>query len=392
MAGELIYSSNTNNTGNISTLQCAELEVSVLVTNPPFTGGSLRVYIDDIEVDSVSISSSNNTYSNSFTSGGNIRVELTASFGSTSGDIEIFCVFPPKDLFKLGDIKPKNIALGDKNVVEIRKGDNLVWEGLVSPGQVEFTEPGTYQWTVPKRVKRVSAVAVGAGGGGIFNYGTPSSTSYSGGSGGGLAYATFNVTPGQVLNIRVGEGGKGTYGQPAPPGGESFVQEGDTYKVRASGGSGAVNGGNAPGGTNLVGSGGTGGTSEAGDGDTIYARPGGGGAAGYSGNGGKGVWGQYRSGGNGSGGGGGGGAFEGGGGGVGIYGQGSNGSGGSTSSNQGKGGSSGGPGIKGGGGLFGGGQSADSSTSNPGGNGAVRIIWGNKEVVREYPSTNTEDY
>lgn len=28
----------------------------------------------------------------------------------------------------------------------------------------------------------------------------------------------------------------------------------------------------------------------------------------------------------------------------------------------------------------------------PTGGGAVRIIWGNSKIIREYPSTNTEDY
>lgn len=366
MAGELIYSSNTNNTGNISTLQCAEIEVSVLVTSPPLIGGNLRVYIDDVQVDSVSISSSNNTYSNSFTSGGNIRVELTASFGSTSGDIDIFCVFPPKDLFKLGDTKPKNVVLGNKNVLEIRKGDNLVWEGFASPGQVEFTEPGTYQWTVPKRVKRVSAVAVGAGGG-------------NNGGGGGLAYDTFYVEKGDVLDIVVGS--SGTSGQ----GGSSSIENNGNILIKATGGLSA--GDNRFRGTNEVGKGSGGG---------LATNNSAGGAAGYSGFGGTATTSNSSPGQ----GGGGGSSFPrsgtsgGGGGGVGIYGEGGSGAGGDPdgTTSYGRGGRGGSGGQRAHANRVGGNFGGGGGTTQRGSHGAVRIIWGNKEVVREYPSTNTEDY
>ena len=68
-------------------------------------------------------------------------------------------------------------------------------------GEVTYTLPGTYIWTAPPGVTRVSVVAVGGGGGGS-NHG-------EGGGGGGLGWGNVAVSPGQSYTIRVGEGGRG---------------------------------------------------------------------------------------------------------------------------------------------------------------------------------------
>ena len=273
-------------------------------------------------------------------------------------------------------------------------------------GQVEFTTPGTYTWTVPADVTSISVVCVGGGGGGgDWNNGL------QGGGGGGLGYKNnITVVPGTTLGYQVGAGGAGggtnVDGQ---DGGESWFiniyvvrgfggKGGAQYSPKALGGSFIGDGGGAGGGAHIaVGAGGSGG---------------GGGAGGYSGNGGDG---GNNSGsvaptaGAGGGGGGGGGASTGGdngaggGGGVGIYGQGTNGAAGVSGTNVGTGGGAGSSGTAGAtgesnttdgvnrggaGGLFGGGG-GNSATSGNGGGGAVRIIWpGN---VRQFPSTRTAD-
>ena len=273
-------------------------------------------------------------------------------------------------------------------------------------GQVEFTTPGTYTWTVPADVTSISVVCVGGGGGGgDWNNGL------QGGGGGGLGYKNnITVVPGTTIGYQVGGGGAGggsnTDGQ---DGGESWFSNinlvrgyggvgGAQYSPKALGGSFIGDGGGSGGGAHIaVGLGGSGG---------------GGGAGGYSGNGGDGGNNAgtipATSGTGGAGGGGGGASTSGdngagGGGGVGIYGEGTSGSAGISAALFGFGGGGGSGGTAGqtgksssyhgvnqggNGGLYGGGG-GNSQTSGNGGGGAVRIIWpGN---VRQFPSTRTAD-
>lgn len=77
-------------------------------------------------------------------------------------------------------------------------------------GSQTFTTPGTHNFTVPDGVSKITAYIFGAGGGGggcVNEY-------YGGGGGGGGAFmlASINVTPGQVLPVIVGAGGKGLAG------------------------------------------------------------------------------------------------------------------------------------------------------------------------------------
>lgn len=294
-------------------------------------------------------------------------------------------------------------------------------------GQQAYTTPGTYQWVCPANVTSVCVVCVG-GGGGARNQ---DDSRGDGGSGGGGALSWVNniaVSPNESFVIVVGKGGLGKVRANGEDGGDSYISRLDgTVLVSAGGGKGAtfaaaiVNGKvtliSFPGigGAVIVGSGGAGGNA----GDRLsncWFVGGGGGAGGYNGAGGKG--GRYDNGvavaplagaGGAGGGGGGGEGHAGAGGGVGIYGQGSNGtaglSAGSMSATRGGGGSNGGgggiatsstnpatvPALKGG--LYGGGGGASTYWQRDlyfgdGGNGAVRIIWGEN---RAFPSTNTGD-
>jgi hypothetical protein len=299
---------------------------------------------------------------------------------------------------------------GSNSFADIQIGTNMV----VIAGQIAYTTPGSYNWTVPNGLLNVSAVVVGGGG---ATYTGASNMSYGacGAGGGGLAYGNISVTPGETLTITVGAGGvaqnnSGT----ATAGGNSTIERADATILLLGGGgeAGDLNvlpspskAGGISGGTARLG-GGNGGASGSVTSDSAPGG-GGGGAGGYSGNGGKGSDSfSGLAGGSGSGGGGGGGG-EGGangtgagaGGGVGIYGQGTDGAGGSPTGAGGGGGSSGtsgqsAPGTPGtGGGLYGGGggggpDDVGSPAGATGGDGAVRIIWGTN---RYYPSTNTQD-
>jgi hypothetical protein len=230
------------------------------------------------------------------------------------------------------------------------------------PGQVAYTTPGTYSWTVPAGVTSVSVVAVGGGGG---------------------------------ISIA---GGNSSFGSEVIAGGGSAGSAGGVV-IAGQGGSGGAGGGGWP--------------------------SGGGGAGGYSGNGGNGSSSGSGSAGTGGGGGGGTintPNFTAGtrGGGVGILGQGANGAGGIRFGDG--SGSAGGAGSGGSGVTYGGGGAALSNEPGAGGGGgalawknnisvtagssitvtvgsagngyftpgvgAVRIIWG---PGRSFPSTNTAD-
>jgi hypothetical protein len=204
-------------------------------------------------------------------------------------------------------------------------------------GQQEYiSASGSFLFTVPAGVTQVSAVAVGGGGGGSGGE-VGRNEGMGGGGGGGLAYGTFAVTPGEVLNVNVGAGGTSSSGAAGTTGGTTSVQRGGTTLLGAGGGSGgpfrSTAGGAGGTSTGSVrqggGNGGAGGGASGND-----AGGGGGGAGGYTGNGGAGS-GTAAAGSNaaaGSGGGGGGPyTFRGqgfSGGGVGVYGAGATGTGG----------------------------------------------------------------
>jgi hypothetical protein len=289
---------------------------------------------------------------------------------------------------------------------------NTSFNYYTDPGQIEWTTPGTYTWTVHEGVTSVSVVCVGGGGGG------KSTGNQGGGAGGGLGWKNVSVTPGQVITVVVGAGGNGAGVAPTAGGNSYFLDMSTVYGGGGAAGDGGFSDFLSAGGTFLGdggGNGGQGGYAAQGEGG------GGGGAGGYAGNGGTGGWQpqttQYRASftgvaGSGGGGGGGGGKYIGvgygaGGGGVGIYGQGNNGAagqqdrdpdgtsraGGHTAGGGGSGGQTGfigsaysNGGLYGGGG--GGGQSLGGGTRGKGAGGAVRIIWGTN---RSYPSTNTGD-
>ena len=272
------------------------------------------------------------------------------------------------------------------------------------PGGVLFTTTGSHSFTIPNDVIAFSAVAVGGGGGGV-NFG---GSGGSGGGGGALAYVNqVECSPGEVWTVYVGHFGSRASNVQGGTGGDSYIEDPNGTKVlHAGGGTGGYTAfstiPNAPGGAVLVGDGGGAGGLGGGRGSSSDAG-GGGGAGGYSGAGGNGE--GYDRGGNaGSGGGGGGGAAGGSldaggaGGGVGLYGEGASGAAGVYTGGNGRPGGGGSGGENGssdpgstanpstGGNYGGGGGGAEQVNENGwGGQGAVRIIWGDE---RNFPSTD----
>ena len=115
-----------------------------------------------------------------------------------------------------------------------------------SNGTQTYTSAGTYTFTVPPGIHRVTIDAAGAGGGGAGGEEVGNGASGGGGgSGGFVQYQVLQVTPGEIITFTVGTGGAGApfVGRTtAAPGGSNG---GDTYASYGSntfvlhGGSGA---------------------------------------------------------------------------------------------------------------------------------------------------------
>jgi len=259
-------------------------------------------------------------------------------------------------------------------------------------GEIIAESPGTYSFTIPNGVTSISAVAVGGGGGGGGNSGVSGPGSSAGG-GGGLGWTNnISVTPGEVITISVGQGGAaGTSANPTS-GLDSYIEINGNRVVEGSGGErGTSNTNSASGGSGggFIGDGGGNG-GNGGNARNNGAGAGGGGAGGYTGDGGN-----ENS--NGSGGGGAGGqsinsrppGADGHGGGVGIFGEGASGTAGSP---DGRGGSNAptDPTFSTAGEFGGGGAGVEDDTNADGGiggDGAVRIIFGDG---RAFPNTNVD--
>jgi hypothetical protein len=105
--------------------------------------------------------------------------------------------------------KIKKVYVGDANGKA-----RLVWQSIVEAGSVKFTSSTT--WTVPSGIKKIDIFCVGGGGGAGGSYKTVNAGSswsqkyYYGSCGAGGYTATklsYDVTPGQQLQITVGQGG-----------------------------------------------------------------------------------------------------------------------------------------------------------------------------------------
>lgn len=156
------------------------------------------------------------------------------------------------------------------------------------PGTKEFVTPGTYSWVVPSGVYNILVVLNGAGGGGggFYTFVGGGGNSGGGGGSGGIFVDMIPVTPGETIQIVVGNGGnRGTDGYHPTPGssgegggyskfkssyayGGSGGQPGSQYGTGSggSGGSGGGYGGTGQGGQSGS-NGGTGGKNPSGIGD-----------------------------------------------------------------------------------------------------------------------------
>ena len=260
-----------------------------------------------------------------------------------------------------------------------------------------FTYPAQrHTFTVPEGVTSITAVAIGAGGGGDFYQGINTVYMATSGWGGDLSYANnISVTPGETLYIYVGQQGSSTGAwsyynvtnylpTEGWAGGSSRIERSDgTVLLRAKGGNGGGTASYSYNNDSNIGDV----SYSGGSGITGGTQGGGGGAAGYAGDGGDGntASSTARLPAANSGAAAGGNANQGGGG-VGLYGL------GNTATSAGEGGSGGGnagagSGMGSDGGLYGGGAGGGTTFYNKGtaSHGAVRILWNGNA---SFPSTN----
>jgi hypothetical protein len=351
-------------------------------------------------------------------------LDLTSTFNNI---YSVYVVEPDSKLFRITLDATDSIGNRSRPTPEIVTIENKALPEEVFYGNLPAVWSSQYEeeytLKVPAGITEVSAIVVGGGGSGAggVNKGntTNSTTGGGGGEGGALAYGTFSVTPGEILYIQTGSGGGAVdpagggsaKGKRGYQGGTSFIKRtsfAGTTLLQATGGKGGTVYGvtySAPpsafSGTEVIGGGlGGAGGDHAEQEFGVRDAGGGGGAGGYSGNGGYGA--GYGTSpttpaaGSGGGGAGGqrgtGGQSPHAGGGVGIIAEGASGVVGNSTKN-----GSSGPIFAGGGGDGGQGWSSSSydaygDNSTAGGSGAVRIIWGNINNTREYPSTNTGNF
>jgi len=100
-----------------------------------------------------------------------------------------------------------------------------------------YTSHGEYSFTVPAGVTKLKIEAWGAGGGG-FTW--PGGHAHAGGSGGYSVDPVVPVSPGEVLTVRVGEGGKAcnSVRECGAAGGGSGVRRADGTLILVAGGGG----------------------------------------------------------------------------------------------------------------------------------------------------------
>jgi hypothetical protein len=338
---------------------------------------------------------------------------MNGTFQIVNSGVEKITITANKDFTNINEEITENFSIrfrennSSGNILITSTEVDILDTSYLAVGQQEYITPGTYTFTVPENVNKISFVLIGGGGGQ-----TQSTSGARGPGGGGLIYCN-NLYVEEYQEIRVVVGDRGTSGDSPTDGGTSSLTIGygtsspKTIQANGGGRGGLIDAG--PGGTTsansyfssnsstFVGfSGGGGGNPGFFPGGTVNHNGGAGSAAGYSavgakgGNGGtSGVTGSGGSGGSGAG------RSNGSGGGTGIWGQSTNGNGGlysqtnvSADLQSGKAGSKlGATEVLS---QFGGGSAGGNiQFSYKAGTGAVRIIWPGQ--LRQYPTTRTSD-
>lgn len=116
---------------------------------------------------------------------------------------------------------------------------NSYYDPVVSTGQTAYVLTSGSSWQVPLDVTSIKVWAVGAGGGGAGTPVSSGNTAGGAGAGGGVAYKTYAVLPGQMISYSVGASGVGASGgSDGANGGQTTVTVGGQLPLTATGGEG----------------------------------------------------------------------------------------------------------------------------------------------------------
>jgi hypothetical protein len=131
-------------------------------------------------------------------------------------------------------------------------GTDVSWATTgASPTVQIFTSSTT--WTCPAGVTRIVATVIGGGGGGGQGFDDEAGIFFNGGYGGyaGIGIGVLTVTPSTVYTVTVGAGGNGSNGAGGAAGGSSsFLPQGGSALITATGGSGGGSASSSANGTN----------------------------------------------------------------------------------------------------------------------------------------------
>jgi hypothetical protein len=218
--GNITFTNDIGHLGNTTTV--VPLSVSVLANYPEITVTPKPVQLPYYVLESpatqtLTIRNSGNG-ANLIIS--NIRAQNgRVTLGSNPGTIGYdFTNFSGNTATVL--VTAANLARGTYSDTIIVTSNALTYPTLQIPvtitvsqpnGVQAFTSPGTYTWTVPAHVKRLSMLAVGAGAGGGPAVWYPGVSKGGGGGGGGSGATTasydLTVTPGETITVTVGDPG-----------------------------------------------------------------------------------------------------------------------------------------------------------------------------------------
>ena len=131
----------------------------------------------------------------------------------------------------------RSTVINDTGYLSLPSGTTAQRLGETNTTLVYFTSVGATTWTVPTNIDTVEVLVVGGGGGGGNDMG-------GGGGGGGVVYsAAYDVTPGETINITIGQGGSGApSGTSGPRGsnGSNSTFAGSSGTITAYGGGGGA--------------------------------------------------------------------------------------------------------------------------------------------------------
>ena len=105
--------------------------------------------------------------------------------------------------FYIDDTLIDQLFIDDQEIDGLYIDDICVWVAL-QPGEIIFDVPGNYTWTIPNGMREVNLDMVAAGGAGSVS--AEEANSF-GGYAGECFIGTESVTPGDTIDISVGEGG-----------------------------------------------------------------------------------------------------------------------------------------------------------------------------------------